>query len=109
MCYSCGFYAWIWSIFLRLEAIEARSDPLPLDEDVMSQSAGGRGTASGLGGEVNRAPANRSTESVSDEEVWRVRFGVRTAKNLDRLVSESDPEDEAGELDAHRIGETLPM
>ena len=53
MCYSCGFYAWIWSIFLRLEAIEARSDPLPLDEDVMSQSAGGRGTASGLGGEVN--------------------------------------------------------
>ena len=58
---------------------------------------------------THRAPANRSTESVSDEEVWRVRFGVRTAKNLDRLVSESDPEDEAGELDAHRIGETLPM
>lgn len=27
----------------------------------ISQSAGGNGKASGLGGEVNRAPANRST------------------------------------------------
>lgn len=68
----------------------------------MSQSAGGIGTASGLGGEVNRAPANRSTESVSDEECCRDRFGVRPEKEnfRDRRVSESDPDDEAGEYEA---------
>lgn len=68
----------------------------------ISQSAGGNGTASGLGGEVNRAPANRSTESVSDEECCRDRLGVRPEKENFRVrrVSESDPDDEAGEYEA---------
>jgi hypothetical protein len=76
----------------------------------ISQSAGGIGTASGLGGEVNRAPANRSAESVSDEECCRARLGVNLEKEnfLGRRVSESDPDDEAGEYAATRMGDSLP-
>jgi hypothetical protein len=76
----------------------------------ISQSAGGIGTASGLGGEVNRAPAKRSTESVSDEECCRDRLGVFPEKEnfLDRRVSESDPDDDAGEYEAYRIGDNRP-
>ena len=49
-----------------------------------------------------RAPANRSTESVSDEECCRDRFGVRPENENFRVrrVSESDPDDEAGEHEA---------
>jgi hypothetical protein len=89
-------------MFLRLLAMVVNSAS-PVILVGMSQSAGGIGTASGLGGEVNRAPANRSTESVSDEECCRDRFGVRPENEnfLVRRVSESDPDDEAdGEHEA---------
>ena len=46
-----------------------------------------------------RAPANRSTESVSEEECWRERRGVLPEKEnfRGRRVSESEPEEEQGE------------
>ena len=63
-----------------------------------------------VAGRSYRAPAKRSTESVSDEECCRDRLGVFPEKEnfLDRRVSESDPDDDAGEYEAYRIGDNRP-
>jgi len=73
-----------------------------------SHSSGGSGTAAGLGGEENRAPAKRSTESVSEDE-----FILLRRKLVDRvgvlLLHEWLPKDCRREATFERPSDSLEL